>query len=233
MTSQYDTLLAEAKLRGSGLAKELIPRLYKELVEVEKLDPKDAGERIKKDLVDTWSPVTIRTNLPEEAKHMEKDRTEKPHSQIVLEQSIDGSSTEVSPQKNDDNKYIGDVLEQYKEVETARKQDYDKLADEYNQAQERLEGLQTHNDYLQNEIDGLKQAVQALQPNVIATVQATNKVQPQARNPNRGYWIRFDLSNTEITRPLINIIMRMKDRPKQFYFEILGDDVIDVSETKQ
>lgn len=119
----------------------------------------------------------------------------------------------------------------------AQKQDYDRLADEYNQAQERLEGLETHNEYLQNQVDELKGLVQAFQtarPNLVqatTTTELDSKVQDHRRNQNRGYWCKFDLSNIEITRPLINIILRNKDRPKQFYLEILGDDVVEVSET--
>jgi vacuolar-type H+-ATPase subunit I/STV1 len=238
MTSRYDELLVEAKTKASILAKDYIPLMYKELVEVEKLDPKDAGERIKKDLVDTWSPVTIRANLPDAAKHEEKVRTkndieesEKPLSQIVLEQSTNGSSTKVEGVK-----YLGDVLGQYKERENAQKQDYDKLAEQYNETQEKLEGIQTHNEFLQDEVKQLKEAIQALQtarPNLVQATRIDSKVQQATRNPNRGFWIRFDLSNVEITRPLINIIMRMKDRPKEFFIEVLGDDVIEVSENKQ
>lgn len=266
MNSQYNKLLEEAKLKGSNLAKDYIPRLYRELVEVEKLDPHDAGERIKKDLVDTWARTTIYENLPEEAKQEAKQEAGRQSHKKVLEVSatnigaedsitndhepdtfglgvVEESESKVPPHKEE---YLGDVLEQYKKREAAQKQDYDKLAEQYNKTQEKLEGLQANNEYLEEEqrkqiekIEQLGQVVQALQearPNLVGAtmIARDSKVQQDipTRNPNRGYWIRFDLSNVEITRPLINIIMRMKDRPKQFYVEILGDDVIDVSETK-
>lgn len=97
--SNYDRLLEEAKKQGANLAKNYVPELYKILVEEEKLDPKDAGDRVKKDLVLIWSIQTINKNLPEEAKHTEKDHSNndieesvKPVSQIVMEQSTSGTT---------------------------------------------------------------------------------------------------------------------------------------------
>lgn len=102
--SNYDRLLEEAKKQGANLAKNYVPELYKILVEEEKLEPKDAGDRIKKDLVLIWSIQTINKNLPEEAKHTEKDHSNndieesvKPVSQIVMEQSTSGSSSTSEP----------------------------------------------------------------------------------------------------------------------------------------
>ena len=103
--SNYDRLLEEAKKQGANLAKNYVPELYKILVEEEKLDPKDAGDRIKKDLALIWSLQTINKNLPEEAKHMEKSHEEtekdtkfvKPLSQIVIGQSTSGNSQSDEP----------------------------------------------------------------------------------------------------------------------------------------
>lgn len=241
--SQYDTLLAEAKSKGSNLAKDYIPRLYKELVEVEKLEPRDAGERIKKDLVDTWARTTIYENLPEEAKQEAKQEAGRQSHKKVLEVSATTTGSE-SSMTNDPISEADPKVPPQSERDNST--DYDKLANEHNELVTKYEGLEANNEYLQEEqrkqikkIEQLGQVVQALQkarPNLVGatTIARDSKVQQDipTRNPNRGYWIRFDLSNVEITRPLINIIMRMKDRPKQFYVEILGDDVIDVSETK-
>lgn len=98
--SNYDRLLEEAKKQGANLAKNYVPELYKILVEEEKLEPKDAGDRIKKDLVLIWSIQTINKNLPEEAKHTEKDPHEKnvteeyvkPVSHTIIEQTTNGTT---------------------------------------------------------------------------------------------------------------------------------------------
>ena len=236
--SEYETILAEAKTKASGLAKEYIPRLYKELVEVEKLDPIDAGDRIKNDLIDTWSRSTIYDNLPDEAKKETKpkknDIEEKiPTSEsIVIEQSTSGKSeTPLSPTTVPDFEPVADKT---------NNDQYDKLAERYNKLQEDFEGLQAHNDYQKEKIDNLQLAVKVLDQAIKAKplVQITSDEKSAIamtevkRNPNRGFWVKFDLSNIELTRPLINITNRMRDRPKYFYLEILGDEVIEVSENK-
>lgn len=120
--------------------------------------------------------------------------------------------------------------------------EYNDLPDRYNEALEKIEAVEAHNEYLKEQVSELQTAVKVLDEALKAKplVQATTANEKSAiamtdegrRNPNRGYWVRFDLSNVEITRPLINIIMRMKDRPKQFFVEVLGEDVVEVSETK-
>lgn len=119
---------------------------------------------------------------------------------------------------------LGDneLLEQLREKQT---KDFDDLVGKYNKQQERLEGAETHNQMLQDQINELKSAIKVLndalsKPNII-------------RNKNRGEWIKFDCSNVQLTRPIINMFNRFKDRPKELYLEILGDEVIEVSETRQ
>lgn len=92
--SEYNSLLREARETSTETARKYIPRLYKALVEGEKLDPKDAGDKIKHDLVDVLSKATINKYLPDEGKHKEQDHSKsvKPLSRIVLQQSSSGSS---------------------------------------------------------------------------------------------------------------------------------------------
>lgn len=128
------------------------------------------------------------------------------------------------------------LMEQLRDKQT---KEFDNLVGKYNEIQEKLDGAETHNGYLQEQINELKTAIKLLQE-ARPMIQATTANEKSAiamtdegrRNPNRGYWIRFDLSNLELTRPLINIVMRMKDRPKEFFVEVLGEDVVEVSETK-
>lgn len=112
--SNYDRLLEEAKKQGANLAKNYVPELYNILVQEEKLDPKDAGDRVKKDLALIWSPATIRKNLPDEALHEEKDTSNKdieesaiPVSHIVVQQSTSGSTTNEPVTDEPDNERFG------------------------------------------------------------------------------------------------------------------------------
>lgn len=66
--SHYDELLAEARKKASGTAKEYIPRLYHILVDEENKTPEDARGIIEHDLIEYWAKSTVRKFLPQETK---------------------------------------------------------------------------------------------------------------------------------------------------------------------
>lgn len=132
--------------------------------------------------------------------------------------------TRVQSDPHIDLNTLGDneLLEQLREKQT---KDFDDLVGKYNELQTKFEGAETHNQMYQDQINELKSAIKVLndalsKPTIV-------------RNPNKGFWIKFDCTNVELTRPIINMFNRFKDRPKEFYIEILGDEVIEVSEHKQ
>lgn len=236
--TEYDDLLAEAKEKVSILAKDYIPRLYDALMKEPNMTPKDAGERIKKDLADKWSRDTIYENLPDEAKDDPRGRPKKKD----LEESIKASeiiSMEQTTSGKSETSFPSTTVPDLEPVTVSHNNDqYDKLADEYNKVQEKLEGAEADNEYLKDQVEQLKTAVNELQkarPNLAQTTHNEEKsaiaVTTKERNSNKGFWVKFDLSNLELTRPLINILMRSKDRPKQFFIEVLGEDVVEVSES--
>lgn len=69
---QYNRLLAQAVQLGKrheAKARHFVPRMYRILVEKERLSPRDAAERMYKDLAGVWQKDTIRRLLPAEAKN--------------------------------------------------------------------------------------------------------------------------------------------------------------------
>lgn len=73
MTSEYDQLVKEARIRKVGhenMASSYIPKAYRILVE-QGLKPLDAGDKIRDDFRGCWEPSTIKKLLPPEAKHQE------------------------------------------------------------------------------------------------------------------------------------------------------------------
>lgn len=110
--TEYDRLLEEAKNAVLRLAKNYVPELYGALMKEPNMTPKDAGDRIKKDLALTWSPKTINKHLPDEAKHEEKDRSNKDIEesaelvpQIVIGQSTSGNFNEPVTDKPNNDQY--------------------------------------------------------------------------------------------------------------------------------
>lgn len=71
--SEYDIMIKEIRDMHQKTATILIPKAYDVLIN-EGLDPMSARDRIEKDLLDIFSKRTIRRNMPEEAKHVEKTR---------------------------------------------------------------------------------------------------------------------------------------------------------------
>lgn len=126
--------------------------------------------------------------------------------------------------------FVADNIDDKQLIEQLR-EEFDDLVKKYNQLQENFEGLQTHNEYKQDQIEGLQKAVRVLDDALKAKPLTQTEPYPE-RNKNRGEWVKFDCSNVALTRPIINMFNRFKDRPKEFYLEILGDEVIEVSETK-
>lgn len=128
--------------------------------------------------------------------------------------------TKVRTDPNIDLNTLGDneLLEQLREKQT---KDFDDLVAKYNSLQEKLEGAETQNAYFQDEITELKKAIKVLNDALVIKA-----------NPQKRLWVKFDTSNVELTRPLFNIMLRNKDRPKQFFIEVMGDDVVEISETK-
>lgn len=125
-----------------------------------------------------------------------------------------------------------DTVDDKQLIEQLR-QEFDDLVKKYNDLQTKLEGVETHNAYKQEQIEGLQKAIKVLDDALKAKPLIQSEPYPlSTRNKNRGEWVKFDCSNVALTRPIINMFNRFKDRPKEFYLEILGDEVIEVSETK-
>ena len=66
--SHYDEVLAEARDKASGSAREYIPKLYDILVNEEHKTAEDARKIIEHDLIEYWSRATVVKFLPHEAK---------------------------------------------------------------------------------------------------------------------------------------------------------------------
>lgn len=243
---EYDRLLADVKdfLKKSETDKKAkIQELAKKLDELGH-KKQDIAKKIAKDLEGyTPSRSYVYQCLDEEYKR-EYDRYQESEMSKVdftdiqeqneLEKPIvvatDGSSettddkygkgvVPVTDEPNNDQ-YDKELTERYE----AHLKEFDELAEKFN-------GLQAHNEYLEEMNKELKLAVDALQAARVpaSTTQSDMK---QHTPSHRGYWIRFDTTNIELTRPLINIINRARDRPKQFFIEVMDDEVIEISENR-
>lgn len=67
MSSEYDKVLNDIKNKVYGEAKNNILRLYGLLLN-EGLEPLDAADKVRHDLIDTYSRTTIHEHLPKEGK---------------------------------------------------------------------------------------------------------------------------------------------------------------------
>jgi hypothetical protein len=83
-TSAYDRNLREIKERAHKNAKEDIMKLY-EALKQEGLESKDAGNKIKHDLNDTYSKATIYRYLPEEARRDYEKNIEEEDTKVSTE----------------------------------------------------------------------------------------------------------------------------------------------------
>lgn len=168
----------------------------------------------------------LESSTVEHTNDQEQNELEKP---IVV--ATDGSSettddeygkgvVPVTDEPNNDQ-YDKELTERYE----AHLKEFDELVDKFN-------GLQTHNEYLEEMNRELKLAVDALQAARVPASTTQSDMKQHTPSHRRGYWIRFDTTNIELTRPLINIINRARDRPKQFFIEVMDDEVIEVSESR-
>lgn len=235
MSDEYDELVQQARNRTHTASKDYIPKCC-EILKAEGKSNEDLVHKIRKDF-SFWSPTTIYEAIPDEYKKETKPKKEleesiQPPESILIEKTTNGKEViassddeygkgvvPVTDEPNNDQ-YDKELTERYE----AHLKEFDELVDKFN-------GLQTHNEYLEEMNKELKQAVDALQAARVpaSTTQSDMK---QHTTSHRGYWIRFDTTNIELTRPLINIINRARDRPKQFFIEVMDDEVIEISENR-
>lgn len=234
MSDEYDELVQQAKNRTHTASKDYIPKCC-EILKAEGKSNEDLVHKIRKDF-SFWSPTTIYEAIPDEYKKETKPKKEleesiQPPESILIEKTTNGKEEYLSDDEYgkgvvpvidepNNNQYDKELTERYE----AHLKEFDELVDKFN-------GLQTHNEYLEEMNKELKQAVDALQAARVpaSTTQSDMK---QHTPSHRGYWIRFDTTNIELTRPLINIINRARDRPKQFFIEVMDDEVIEISENR-
>lgn len=234
MSDEYDELVQQARNRTHTASKDYIPKCC-EILKAEGKSNEDLVHKIRKDF-SFWSPTTIYEAIPDEYKKETKPKKEleesiQPPESILIEKTTNGKEEYLSDDEYgkgvvpvidepNNNQYDKELTERYE----AHLKEFDELVEKFN-------GLQTHNEYLEEMNKELKQAVDALQAARVpaSTTQSDMK---QHTPSHRGYWIRFDTTNIELTRPLINIINRSRDRPKQFFIEVMDDEVIEVSENR-
>jgi hypothetical protein len=77
MSSHYDQVLTELKLRTEKLARKYIPMLYKILSEEERLSTEECRAKLQHDCSKIWAEDTIRKHLPAEAKSAVKRKAGK------------------------------------------------------------------------------------------------------------------------------------------------------------
>lgn len=107
--TEYDDIIREIKERHEKWAKDDIPRACYALAKEPYLSKKDINDRVKKDLIEIWSPATISRHMPEEFKDEQKQTAGKQSQKNRIERSALNSdqkitiSTEGSPINNTDD----------------------------------------------------------------------------------------------------------------------------------
>jgi hypothetical protein len=86
LSSHYEIVLAELKLKREKLAKKYIPKLYRILRNEEHLPSEECRAKVQRDCGDMWAEDTIRKHLPAEAKNEVRRRAGKISAEVKKRQ---------------------------------------------------------------------------------------------------------------------------------------------------
>jgi hypothetical protein len=93
LSSHYEIVLAELKLKREKLAKKYIPKLYRILRNEEHLPSEECRAKVQRDCGDMWAEDTIRKHLPAEAKNEVRRKAGKISAEVRKKQRNEESSS--------------------------------------------------------------------------------------------------------------------------------------------